>query len=222
MQAPRLSLEPCRANAQPGSKIAPLAGGTRIARVLLDMAAPPTSRADPMLKICVSMPELQRRALSEVRSQPGCHNVQEVAINRVAEPAENNWSLCVLAAGAADAIPPRARRLTSRLFCAGTTICWRIDLEVHKRKAGDQNGPPLHILDIHDGDQRKANACVAGQAARGRGAYVRTRRVTRKVEHNHISWHPVVRCQRHDEAQVGYRRRSRSLSASNAIDRAFK
>jgi len=50
------------------------------------------------------MPELQRRALLEVRKQPGCHNVQEVAINRVTgERAETNWSLCVLAAGAADA-----------------------------------------------------------------------------------------------------------------------
>ena len=48
--------------------------------------------------------ELQRRALLEVRKQPGCHNVQEVAINRVTdERAETNWSLCVLAAGAADA-----------------------------------------------------------------------------------------------------------------------
>jgi hypothetical protein len=42
--------------------------------------------------------------LLEVRKQPGCHNVQEVAINRVTdERAETNWSLCVLAAGAADA-----------------------------------------------------------------------------------------------------------------------
>jgi hypothetical protein len=50
------------------------------------------------------VPELQRRALLEVRKQPGCHNVQEVAINRVTdERAETNWSLCVLAAGAADA-----------------------------------------------------------------------------------------------------------------------
>ena len=30
-------------------------------------------------------------------------NVQEIAINRVAKRAENNWSLCVVAAGAADA-----------------------------------------------------------------------------------------------------------------------
>jgi hypothetical protein len=57
-----------------------------------------------MPKTSLSMPELQRRALLEVRKQPGCHDVQEVAINRVtAEHAENNWSLCVLAAGAADA-----------------------------------------------------------------------------------------------------------------------
>ena len=56
-----------------------------------------------MLKVLVSMPELQRRALLEVRKQPGCHNVQEIVINRVARHVENNWSLCVLAAGAADA-----------------------------------------------------------------------------------------------------------------------
>ena len=36
-------------------------------------------------------------------NQPGCHNVQDI-INRVTdEHAENNWSLCVLSAGAADA-----------------------------------------------------------------------------------------------------------------------
>ena len=57
-----------------------------------------------MPKTRLPVPELQRRALLEVRKQPGCHNVQEVAINRVAdERAETNWSLCVLAAGAADA-----------------------------------------------------------------------------------------------------------------------
>ena len=56
-----------------------------------------------MPKIRASIQELQRRALLEVRKQPGCHNVMEIAINRVAKGAENNWSLCVLAAGAADA-----------------------------------------------------------------------------------------------------------------------
>jgi hypothetical protein len=46
---------------------------------------------------------MRRRALSEIRQQSGCHNVQEIAINRVRDArAENNWSLCVLSAGAAD------------------------------------------------------------------------------------------------------------------------
>ena len=57
-----------------------------------------------MSKIRLPLPDLQRRALLEVRKQPGCHNVQEIAINRVAdEHAANNWSLCVMVAGAADA-----------------------------------------------------------------------------------------------------------------------
>ena len=35
---------------------------------------------------------------------PGCHNVQEIAINRVTDEQSNfNWSLCVLSSGTADA-----------------------------------------------------------------------------------------------------------------------
>jgi hypothetical protein len=50
------------------------------------------------------MPDLRWRALAEIRKQPGCHNVQDIAINRVTdEHAENNWSLCVSSAGTADA-----------------------------------------------------------------------------------------------------------------------
>jgi hypothetical protein len=57
-----------------------------------------------MSKIRLPMPDLRRRALAEIRKQPGCHNVQEVAINPVKDQyAEFNWSLCVLSAGAADA-----------------------------------------------------------------------------------------------------------------------
>ena len=57
-----------------------------------------------MSKIRVSMLDLQRRALQEVRKQPGCHNVQEIAINRVTVVRlANNWSFCVVAAGASDA-----------------------------------------------------------------------------------------------------------------------
>jgi len=55
-------------------------------------------------KILLSVPDLRRRALAEIRQQPGCHNVQEIAINRVTdERADHKWSLCVLSAGAADA-----------------------------------------------------------------------------------------------------------------------
>ena len=57
-----------------------------------------------MSKFRVSILELEQRALSEVRKQPGCHNVQKIAINRVTtEHATNNWSLCVVTAGASDA-----------------------------------------------------------------------------------------------------------------------
>jgi hypothetical protein len=50
-----------------------------------------------MAKILLSMPDLRRRALAEIRQQAGCHNVQDIAINRVTdERAENNWSLCVV------------------------------------------------------------------------------------------------------------------------------
>ena len=56
-----------------------------------------------MVKTLLSMPDLRRRALAEIRQQPGCHNVQDIAINRTDERAENNWSLCVVSAGAADA-----------------------------------------------------------------------------------------------------------------------
>ena len=57
-----------------------------------------------MAKILLSMQDLQARALAEIRKQPGCSNVRNIAINHVTdERAENNWSLCVLSAGTADA-----------------------------------------------------------------------------------------------------------------------
>ena len=57
-----------------------------------------------MAKTLLSMSDLKWRALAEIRQQPGCHNVQDIVINRVTnERAESNWSLCVLSAGAADA-----------------------------------------------------------------------------------------------------------------------
>ncbi len=57
-----------------------------------------------MTKILLSIEDLQVRALAELRKQPGCSGVRVIAINRVADKwAENNWSMCVLSAGAADA-----------------------------------------------------------------------------------------------------------------------
>jgi hypothetical protein len=57
-----------------------------------------------MAKTLLSMQDLRWRALAEIRKQPGCHNVQDIAINRVTDQhTENNWSSCVLSAGAADA-----------------------------------------------------------------------------------------------------------------------
>ena len=52
----------------------------------------------------LSMQALPWRALAEIRQQPGCSGVLDIAINHVTDAlAENNWSLCVLSAGAADA-----------------------------------------------------------------------------------------------------------------------
>src|SRR5258708_19507287 len=81
----------------------------------------PTRRsktASLMGKTLLSMYDLRRRALAEIRQQPGCHNVQDIAINRVKdERAENNWSLCVVSAGAADAnTAARAARPTQTVF----------------------------------------------------------------------------------------------------------
>jgi hypothetical protein len=57
-----------------------------------------------MAKVLLSMPELRRRALAEIRQQPGCRSVRDIAINHVTDGrAQTNWSLCVLSAGTADA-----------------------------------------------------------------------------------------------------------------------
>jgi hypothetical protein len=57
-----------------------------------------------MTKTLLSMQDLQARALAEIRNQPGCSDVRRIAINRATgERIENNWSMCVLSAGDADA-----------------------------------------------------------------------------------------------------------------------
>jgi hypothetical protein len=57
-----------------------------------------------MAKILLSAQDLKAWALAEIQKQPGCSNVRNIAINRVTDQrAENNWSMCVVCAGAADA-----------------------------------------------------------------------------------------------------------------------
>jgi hypothetical protein len=57
-----------------------------------------------MGKTLLAMVDLQARALAEIRNQPGCSSVRNIAINRVTDDrAGSNWSMCVVSAGAADA-----------------------------------------------------------------------------------------------------------------------
>jgi hypothetical protein len=57
-----------------------------------------------MAKTLLSMQALRWRALEEIRQQPGCSSVANIAINRVTDDrAKSNWSMCVVSAGAADA-----------------------------------------------------------------------------------------------------------------------
>jgi hypothetical protein len=57
-----------------------------------------------MAKTLLSMADLHARALTEIRHQPGCSSVRDIAINHVTDHgAESNWSLCVVSVGNADA-----------------------------------------------------------------------------------------------------------------------
>ena len=57
-----------------------------------------------MAKTLLSIRDLQARALAEIKRPPGCSDIRNIAINRVTdERAGNNWSMCVLTAGSADA-----------------------------------------------------------------------------------------------------------------------
>ena len=57
-----------------------------------------------MVKTLLSIQDLHAWALAEIKLQPGCSDVRNIAINRVTdERVGNNWSMCVLSAGTADA-----------------------------------------------------------------------------------------------------------------------
>ena len=63
-----------------------------------------TDRDPEPPRTLLSMQALRWRALAEIRQRPGCSGVLDIAINHVTDQrAENNWSLCVLSAGTADA-----------------------------------------------------------------------------------------------------------------------
>jgi hypothetical protein len=56
-----------------------------------------TDRDPEPSRTLLSMQDLEARALAEIRKQPGCSNVRNIAIDHVTdERAENNWSLCVI------------------------------------------------------------------------------------------------------------------------------
>ena len=55
-----------------------------------------------MAKILLSIRDLQARASAEIKKQSGCSDIRN--INRVTDDrVGNNWSMCVLSAGNADA-----------------------------------------------------------------------------------------------------------------------
>ena len=76
-----------------------------------------------MAKILLSMQDLQARALAEIRKQPGCSNVQGIAINRVSisKPRIIGRYVYHLRARLMPTRPP-VRRYMSKAFCAAIMI----------------------------------------------------------------------------------------------------
>ena len=71
------------------------------------------------------------------RQQPGCSGVLDIAINHVTDAlAENNWSPCVLSAGAADA------NTAARAALHG----WTLDPDTQRVHLTwtERNGPEVH------------------------------------------------------------------------------
>ncbi len=76
-----------------------------------------------MAKILLSMPDLRRRALAEIRKQAGCHNVQDIAINRVTDERAELIGPYVCRPRALLMPTPRpAPHSTSKPFCAAIMI----------------------------------------------------------------------------------------------------
>ena len=76
-----------------------------------------------MAKTLLSLPDLRYRALAEIRKQPGCSNVQGIAINRVSisKPRIIGRYVYNLRARLMPTRPP-VRRYMSKAFCAAIMI----------------------------------------------------------------------------------------------------
>ena len=76
-----------------------------------------------MAKTLLSLPDLRYRALAEIRKQPGCSNVQGIAINRVSisKPRIIGRYVYHLRARLMPTRPPM-RRYISKAFCVAITI----------------------------------------------------------------------------------------------------
>jgi Tripartite tricarboxylate transporter family receptor len=72
----------------------------------------------------LAMPDLRRRALAEIRQQPGCHNVQDIAINRVTDQNAKIIGRYVCCPRALRMPTPRlAPHSKSNLFCDSPPAC---------------------------------------------------------------------------------------------------
>ena len=76
-----------------------------------------------MAKTLLSLPDLRYRALAEIRKQPGCHDVQGIAINRVTDECTEIIGPYVCYPRALRMPTPRlAPRSMSKAFCAAIMI----------------------------------------------------------------------------------------------------
>jgi len=76
-----------------------------------------------MAKTLLSVQDLRRLALAEIRQRPGCRNVQDIAINRVTDERAKIIGPYVYGPQALLTRTPRlAPHSTSKAFCAATMI----------------------------------------------------------------------------------------------------
>jgi hypothetical protein len=90
--------------------------------------------------------------LEEIRRQPGCSSVASIAINRVTnDRANNNWSMCVVSAGAADA---NTAAMGGLLAVGKHTAMGRV-MDAPRAGAGSSEPLDSSSLDIRDSTNRR-------------------------------------------------------------------